>query len=119
MYMKLYEQVAEDTSQRIRDNELRAIDHSILLMKKAHNSSMAARDVIEAVFFVNRLWGVLMEDLASRDNPLSEALRAKLISIGIWVLRTTEDIRQNKVRDFEPLISVSQTIAAGLRKQSC
>ncbi len=119
MYLKHYEQVAEDTSERIRNNELRALEHSIQLMKKANEVGMAPRETIEAVFFVNRLWGVLMEDLASRDNELPEELRAKLISIGIWVLRTTEDIRQRKVTSFDALVSISQTIATGLKKQSC
>ena len=116
MYMKLYEQVAEDTSDRIRNNEVRALEHSIQLMKKAELSGMSAREMVEAVFFVNRLWGVLMEDLASRENQLPEELRAKLISIGIWVLRATEDIRQNKVKSFDALISISQTIALGLKQ---
>jgi flagellar biosynthesis activator protein FlaF len=114
MYMKHYEQVAQDTSERIRSNEARAIEHSIDLMTRARDSKMASKDVIEAVFFVNRLWGVLLEDLASRDNPLPESLRAKLISIGIWVLRTVEDIRQGKATSFAALITVSQTIAKGL-----
>lgn len=119
MYMKHYEQVAEDTSDRIRSNELQAIEHSILLMKKATFVRMAPRETIEAVFFINRLWGVLMEDLASRENELPEELRAKLISIGIWVLRTTEDIRQNRVKNFDSLISISQTIAVGLAQKPC
>jgi flagellar biosynthesis activator protein FlaF len=119
MYMKLYEQIAEETSDRIRNNELRAIEHSIQLMTKARDVGMAPREMIEAIFFVNRLWSVLMEDLASRENQLPEALRAKLISIGIWVLRTTEDMRQNKVKSFDALISISQTISLGLRQQTC
>ena len=118
MYMKLYEQVAEDTSERIRHNEVRALEHSIQLMRKAQASGMASRDLVEAIFFVNRLWGVLLEDLASRANELPEELRAKLISIGIWILRTTEDIRQNKLKSFESLISISQTIAAGLKQKN-
>jgi flagellar biosynthesis activator protein FlaF len=118
MYMKLYEQIAEDTSERIRNNEVRAIEHSIALMKKAHDSHMVARDVVEAVFFVNRLWCVLLEDLASRENGLPEALRAKLISIGIWMLRAVEDIRQNRAKNFEPLITISQTIATGLTRKN-
>jgi flagellar biosynthesis activator protein FlaF len=118
MYMKHYEQVAEDTSERIRSNEVRAIEHSIDLMKKARDSKMAARDVVEAVFFVNRLWCVLLEDLASRDNALSEGLRAKLISIGIWMLRAAEDIRQSKLASFDALIMISQTIAIGLKQKN-
>jgi flagellar biosynthesis activator protein FlaF len=118
MYMKHYEQIAEETSERIRSNELRAIEHSVLLMEQAEKSGMEPRPVIEAVFFVNRLWGVLLEDLASRDNVLPEDLRAKLISIGIWILRTAEDIRHNKIADFKAIISVSQTIALGLRQNT-
>jgi flagellar biosynthesis activator protein FlaF len=118
MYMRHYEQIAEDTSERIRNNELRALEHSIALMQKADESKMEPRQVIEAVFFVNRLWGVLLEDLASRENALPEELRAKLISIGIWILRTAEDIRRQKVKDFKAVISISQTIAAGLGQQA-
>ncbi len=119
MYMKLYEQIAEDTSERIRSNELRALDHSILLMKKARDLGMAPREMIEAIFFANRLWSVLIEDLASRENELPEELRAKLISIGIWVLKTTEDLRQGRQNSFDSLISISQTIALGLKQKSC
>lgn len=118
MYMKHYEQVAEDTSERIRSNEVRAIEHSIDLMKRARDSNMLARDVVEAVFFLNRLWCVLLEDLASKENALSEGLRAKLISIGIWMLRAAEDIRQNKLKSFESLITISQTIALGLKQKN-
>jgi flagellar biosynthesis activator protein FlaF len=118
MYMKLYEQIAEDTAERIRTNEVRAIEHFISLMKKARDSKMLARDVVEAVFFVNRLWCVLLEDLASRENELPEALRAKLISIGIWMLRAAEDIRQSRMKSFESLITISQTIATGLTRKN-
>jgi flagellar biosynthesis activator protein FlaF len=118
MYMKHYEQVAEDTSERIRSNEVRAIEHSIDLMKRARDSQMLARDVVEAVFFLNRLWCVLLEDLASRENALSEGLRAKLISIGIWMLRAAEDIRQNKLASFDSLITISQTISIGLKQKN-
>lgn len=118
MYMKHYEQVAEDTSERIRSNEVRAIEHSIDLMKRARDSKMLARDVVEAVFFLNRLWCVLLEDLASRENALSEGLRAKLISIGIWILRAAEDIRQNKLASFDSLITISQTISIGLKQKN-
>jgi flagellar biosynthesis activator protein FlaF len=118
MYMKHYEQIAEETSARIRSNEARALRHSIALMQQAEESGMEPRMVIEAIFFVNRLWGVLLEDLASVDNTLPKELRAKLISIGIWILRTAEDIRNRRVNDFKAMISVSQTIATGLQQVS-
>jgi flagellar biosynthesis activator protein FlaF len=117
VYLQVYEQVAEETSERIRKNEEMALSHSINLMRSAEAPDADERAKVEAVFFVNRLWGVLLEDLASRENPLPEELRAKLISIGIWVLRTTEDIRRGKVHSFAGLIEVTQTIATGLAQR--
>lgn len=117
MYEQLYEEVAQEASHRIRQDEQRAFRHSIGLMEKARKAAPGSRESVEAVFFLNRLWGVLLEDLASRENELPEDLRAKLISIGIWVLRYSEDIRLGKKHDFVPLIEVSECIYSGLEQQ--
>lgn len=116
MYQQLYEEVAQEATHRIRQDEQRAFRHAIGLMEKARKSGPQSREVVEAVFFVNRLWGVLLEDLAREDNELPDDLRAKLISIGIWILRYTEDIRLGNKSDFLPLIEVSECISKGLDK---
>ncbi|MBL8790402.1 MAG: flagellar biosynthesis regulator FlaF [Rhizobiales bacterium] len=114
MYQALYEEVAQEASHRIRQDEQRAFRHSIGLMEKARRSGINSRESVEAIFFINRLWGVLLEDLSRRDNELPDDLRAKLISIGIWILRYAEEIRQGKKSDFLPLIEVSECISKGL-----
>jgi len=114
MYKRVYEEVAEETSQKIRANEVRALDHSILLMTNAQGHGAGARESIEAMFFVSRLWGVLLEDLASNDNGLPDELRAKIISIGIWALKYTEEFRRGTKKDFKPLIDISAIILRGL-----
>ena len=86
MYQQLYEEVAQEASLRIRQDEQRAFRHAIGLMEKARKSGVGSRESVEAIFFLNRLWGVLLEDLSRRDNELPDDLRAKLISIGIWIL---------------------------------
>lgn len=114
MYQQLYDEVAQEASHRIRQDEQRAFRHSIGLMEKARKAGQNSRESVEAIFFLNRLWGVLLEDLSSRQNELPEDLRAKLISIGIWILRYAEDIRRGKKSDFLPLIEVSECICKGL-----
>lgn len=118
MYQQHYDEVAEESSEKIRANERRALRHSISLLTKAKLSGPGSRDTIEAIFFLSRLWGVLLEDLASDDNALPGELRAKLISIGIWVLRHAEGIRRGSETDVQPLIDVSESIYAGLKVRS-
>jgi flagellar biosynthesis activator protein FlaF len=114
MFKRIYEEVAEETSEKIRSNEVRALNHSIQLMDKAQKGGPGSRDSIEAMFFVSRLWSVLLEDLASSDNALPDELRAKIISIGIWALKYVEEFRRGLKKDFQPLIDVSAIILKGL-----
>jgi flagellar protein FlaF len=116
MYSAAYQDVASETSARIRDNERRAFDHCIELLHAARDAGRGTRQSVEALFFLNRLWGVLLEDLAMPENGLPEELRAKLISIGIWILRYAEEIRLGGQDNFQPLIEISETISAGLRR---
>jgi flagellar biosynthesis activator protein FlaF len=114
VYQQYYNQVAEEASGRIRDNERKALRHSITLLNKAEKMGPKSREAVEAVFFLSRLWGVLLEDLASEENALPDELRAKLISIGIWMLRYAEGIRRGTESDLQPLVEVSESICAGL-----
>lgn len=114
MYQQYYNQVAEEASDRIRDNERKALRHSIMLLNKAKKTGPRSREGVEAVFFLSRLWGVLLEDLASSENALPIELRAKLISIGIWMLRYAEGIRRGTETDLQPLVEISESICAGL-----
>jgi flagellar protein FlaF len=114
VYQQFYNQVAEEASDRIRDNERRALRHSITLLNKAKKAGPKSMEAVEAIFFLSRLWGVLLEDLASDENALPAELRAKLISIGIWMLRHAEGIRKGSETDLQPLVEISESICAGL-----
>jgi flagellar protein FlaF len=70
---------------------------------------------VEALHFTNRVWTALLEDLSSDENALPKELRANLISIGLWLLRETEDIRQGRSNNFDGLIEVSQIIRDGIQ----
>jgi flagellar biosynthesis activator protein FlaF len=114
MYQSLYTEIAADNADAIRDSERRAFEHATALLKSAQDRGPQSREVVEALHFVGRLWGILMEDLANEGNDLPESLRASLISIGIWMLRRVEDVRQGRSDDLRAMIDVSQSISRGL-----
>jgi flagellar biosynthesis activator protein FlaF len=114
MYRTAYEKMAEDTGEVQRQTERHVIERSITLMRKAQAAGQLSREWVDATFFVARLWATLLEDLSQPDNALPNELKASLVSIGIWILRKIEDLRQGHATDFTPVIEVSETIRKGL-----
>lgn len=115
MYQFSYAEVLDETPRGARERERQAIGRSIELLQEADAKGARSREAVEALLFVRRLWGALMEDLSSPDNDLPAALRADLISIGIWVMREAEQIRLEKSSNFKGIIEVSQAISDGLK----
>jgi flagellar biosynthesis activator protein FlaF len=115
MYRFSYAEVLEETPQSAREREKMAIEHSIGLLQAAAQLGPNSRDSIEALHFCRRLWAMLLEDLAHPDNALPNQLRADLISIGIWIMRETEEIRLGRSQNFKGIIDVSRVISEGLQ----
>lgn len=116
MYHSIYSEMATETTATIRDNERLALEHSIRLLEAAKRKGRGSTESVKALLFLSRLWAVLLEDLAGPDNGLPDTLRASLISIGIWMLRRAEDIRQGESHEYQALIDVSQSISDGLKR---
>ena len=115
MYQFSYAEVLDETPQGARERERQALDRSIELLEAADKVGVRSREAIEALLFVRRLWSVLIEDLADPENDLPQALRADLISIGLWIMREAEQIRLEKSSNFRGIIEVSTVIRDGLR----
>ena len=115
MYQFSYAEVLDETPRGARERERQAIERSIDLLEAAEKNGVRSREAIEAVLFVRRLWGTLIEDLSDSENDLPHALRADLISIGLWVMREAEQIRFEKSANFRGIIDVSAVIRDGLR----
>jgi flagellar protein FlaF len=114
MYKFSYEETLIESGSRQRENERLALEQSVSLLKSAETAGSGSREAIEAIFFLNRLWSFFLEDLAKPDNGLPDEVRAKLISIGIWILREAEAISNGKSQNFAGLIDVSNVIAESL-----
>ncbi len=114
MYNSSYADVLADTTQHNRAMERRAIERSIELLHIAQAKGGGSAEATQAVDFLMRLWSIILEDLAKPDNQLPPALRASLISIGLWIMGEAEQIRLGASTNFSGVIDVSTTIADGL-----
>jgi flagellar protein FlaF len=114
MYKFSYAEVLEETPQTARQRERIVIEHSIELLLAAEAKGTNSREAIEAIYFLRQLWAYFIEDLGKPENELPKGLRADLISVGLWLMREAEEIRQGKSGNFKGLIDVSRLIAEGL-----
>lgn len=114
MHMLRYAEMLQDSQKEARDRERDALDHSISLMERADSGESDPADVANAIVFTGKLWSILVEDLAAPGNGLPRELRAQLVSIGIWILRELESIRNEPERRFGDVIQTSRAIRDGL-----
>lgn len=115
MYQFSYADIQSDSVADAKDREKQLLNRSIDLLAAASNVGVGSLEAIQALHFTNRLWTTFIEDLGSADNALPKELRANLISIGLWLLRETEEVRQGRSNNFEGLIEVSQIIRDGIQ----
>jgi flagellar protein FlaF len=115
MYQFSYADIQTDSVADAKDRERQLLTRSIDLLTAAATVGRGSTEAIEALHFTNKVWTTFVEDLGSGDNALPKELRANLISIGLWLLRETEDIRQGRTDNFEGLIEVSQIIRDGIQ----
>ncbi|MCX7303229.1 MAG: flagellar biosynthesis regulator FlaF [Hyphomicrobiales bacterium] len=115
MYQFSYADIQTDSVADAKDRERQLLTRSIDLLTAARAIGSDSMEAIEAIHFLNRVWASLIEDLGSPDNALPKELRANLISIGLWLLREAEDVRQGRSENFDGLIEVSQIIRDGIQ----
>lgn len=115
MYQFSYADVQTDSVADAKDRERQLLTRSIDLLTTAHEKGGESLEAVEAIHFLNRVWTSFIEDLGSAENELPVELRANLISIGLWLLREAEDVRQGRSDNFEGLIEVSQIIRDGIQ----
>jgi len=115
MYQFSYAEVQTDSVADARDREKQLLSRSIDMLTAARDSGAKSVQAVEALHFLNRIWTSLIEDLGSAENELPGELRANLISIGLWLLREAEEIRQGRSENFDGLIEVSQIIRDGIQ----
>jgi len=115
MYQFSYAEVQTDSVADAKDRERQLLSRSIDLLVAAKQKGARSIESAQAIYFLNRVWTTFVEDLGNEDNELPQELRANLISIGLWLLREAEEVRQGRSENFEGLIEVSQIIRDGIQ----
>jgi flagellar biosynthesis activator protein FlaF len=115
MQLASYAEILGDDQSDAREREGDAFDRSIALMEQAARPGATPVERATAISFARRLWMILIEDLGQPGNALPAATKAQIISIGIWVLRTLEQLRDDPRQGFADIIAVSASLREGLR----
>jgi flagellar protein FlaF len=84
------------------------------LLEEAQSKGAGSVEAAEALHVTRQLWCMLIDDLSKKENHLPPELRASLISIGIWIIKECEAIRQGDNENFQGIMDVTRMIKEGL-----
>lgn len=113
MSVRAYQQ-AKTRSETPRDLEYRLFGQvTRALMEAAELPKTDVQGRMAALDWNRRLWTVLANDCQAPTNRLPIELRAKIISLSLWVGRHTSAIMVDG-EEFGPLIEVNKAIMQGL-----
>ena len=110
-----YETVVEDSGQEARLRERQALSLGIDRLERLHNGSFSNEDLIESLLYIRRLWTVLIEDLGHPENGFPDKLRADIISVGLWIVKEADRLREERSNDVTGLIEINSLIRDALR----
>jgi len=116
MSVQAYKQ-ASARAEHPRDAEYRLFGEVTRALIAASNSAPEDLSVrIDALDWNRRLWSTLAADCAQPQNALPPAIRAQIISLSLWVGRTSSAVMRGE-DDFEALIDVNRTMMQGLSRR--
>jgi flagellar protein FlaF len=115
MFQFSYNEVVEDSPATMRDQERHAVDRIVGMLRAADGKPATSPQMIEALYFLRRLWSIWISDLGSAENELPEATRAGLLSIGIWMNKEIDLIQSGNKTDLAALIDINEMICDGLK----
>ncbi|MBV2144349.1 flagellar biosynthesis regulator FlaF [Falsochrobactrum sp. TDYN1] len=114
MYQLRYQDVMTDDMASAKERERMLFDRSIDMLAAAKINGSDSREGIDAAYYTTRLWTAMIDDLGSQENALPKELKAAIISVGIFILKEVERIRQGESDDYDTLIEITQSIRDGL-----
>ena len=114
MYQYTYGEILADSPVDARAQERLALDHAIGLLRAAHGSEPGAPAEQDAIDFTTRMWGLFISDLAHPGNDLPEAVRARLMSVGLWVMAELQRVERGECRTFDAVAEICSLIRDGL-----
>ncbi len=80
----------------------------------AKQSNATGVPLVEAVDWNRRMWRTLAADCMDDRNKLTQEVRAKIISLSLWVAKYSRSVTRNKA-PLDPLIEINRNIMQGLQ----
>jgi flagellar protein FlaF len=87
------------------------------LQRAAQQGPMAFADLAAALHDNRRLWGIFAAEVADRDNPLPEDLKARIFYLAEFTLHHTPLVLSGK-SGVDPLLDVNTAVMRGLRGEA-
>ncbi|MEK9278438.1 MULTISPECIES: flagellar biosynthesis regulator FlaF [unclassified Bradyrhizobium] len=115
MTFEAYEAVVEDSGHEARGRERQALSLGIDRLERIQKGRFSIEELVQSLLYVRRLWTIFIEDLSHPDNGLPDKLRADIISIGIWVVKEADRLREEKSNDVMQLIEINRLIRDALQ----
>lgn len=110
-----YDTVVEDSGLEARARERQALSLGIDRLERLQNGPFSSEDLIASLLYVRRLWTILIEDLAHPENGFPEQLRADIISIGLWIVKEADRLREERSNDVMQLVEINRLIRDALQ----
>jgi len=110
-----YDTVVDDSGHEARSRERQALSVGIDRLERLRKDAFSNEDLIESLLYIRRLWTLLIEDLAHPENGFPEKLRADIISIGLWVVKEADRLREERSNDVTGLIDINSLIRDALQ----
>lgn len=113
MSLKAYQSVQAATEDP-RVTEYRLFGQVTGALLNAREAGAVGTQLIEAIDWNRQLWRTLAADCMDDRNSLTQDVRAKIISLSLWVSKYSRSVAREKA-PLDPLIEINRTIMQGLQ----
>lgn len=115
-----YEKTQKETVPGI-DVEVNVLEKAAVLLKRCQENwtdDQFNRALDDALRYNQKIWEVFQNDWRSKECPLSKEMRENLLSLSVYVRKTTLDVMAYpKKEKLTSLISINENLASGLKTQ--
>jgi flagellar protein FlaF len=112
MTLKTYQSV-QRTVEDPRATEYRLFGQVTGALIDAKTSNAIGTPLVEAIDWNKRLWRTLAADCMDDRNTLTQDVRAKIVSLSLWVSKYSRKVTREKA-PLDPLIEINRNIMQGL-----
>lgn len=119
--LNAYEKVRKQTVSG-REIEASVLEKGAIRLRRCQENwkhNAFDRDLDEALRFNQRVWDIFNSDWQNPQNTLPREIRQDLLSLSIFVRKTTLDVMADpEPRKLDVLIQINENLARGLRARS-